>query len=720
MANASAGHVGFAPEGSGGTYAAPAAYIPLTSESVREEYQRFPLYRLTPRNDRPDDAVGLHDIGGSIEGPWHPSVAPELLDGVLGGRTVVATGIVYRERYRTVAATPWDDRFPLQPYSMEINRDVGSAQVYSGVAFRTLDIGVAPNQEVRFELGLTALEVTDLAPTAPIMPVSSVAPLLFQSLSLEVAGAAFVDAEAFSYRTDNGIEPYESAASPDHYYGFRRESYQSHDWSMTLGFDTLEHLDRFRKQTEFPVRATFTAPDSSQLVIDMPRCLVARHRANLSGRGRVMLELEGECRYHAGSGTTADVTVAGVSGDLAYWWEPGIGRTDGWTFSSGGRPMQDDGLGNWSPVASGQRRIATTGPQAGFVSYDIARRNHYPDNSTNFVVVGSPGNWPKNSGGAAINGVGSAVTSYGLAPNGLPCVYLRWAGVATATGAVALFDVVGTPVAISEPWTTSFYGKTTAGTTAGLSFELRQTSRMGTTTVITSSVPVVLSPTTLQRYGATLFTTTTSQDNMRGLLAINTTSGATIDCTIMLAGMMLERSAVVGDPILTSGAPFGTNDEVETRAVPTDAEMAQGSMTIEFWHAGPMAARSARAFLYNWQSAGNNRLFVALPIGGAATAPATGQVVLGSGSSPVYFTPAIGRNIIGFTWGPATGLRVWLNGAYVGSIPYVAPMGAGVVERIGNAATVTGGVGAVAREPKAVIRYRDVLPDYRMQAITAL
>ncbi len=721
MATAIAGHFGFAPEGSGGTYAAPVAYMALTSESVQEDLLRFPLYRVSPGNDRPDDSTGLHQVKGSIEGPYHPAVSPLLLEGLLGGRTTVATGVQYRDVYRTNSASQWDDRFPLQPYSAEINRDVGSATAYAGMALQGIELGVSPNQELRLAVDFHALEATDIAPTTPVYPSAPVDPVLFTSMSLQVAGAAFADAEAFSYRASSGIEPYAGASTPDHFSGYRREAYHEHEWGMTLGFESLEHMQRFREQVEFPIRATFTTPSSHQLVVDMPRCVVTQHRANMNGRGRVLLQLLGICRYHVGSGTTADVVAAGPAGDVAYWWEPGIGRTDGWTFASGGRPMMDDGLGNWTPVASGQRRMATTGPQAGFLSYDIGRRNLYPNNALVGVTVGTPGTgFGVNT---LVSGLARAITGVGTFANGIPYVEVQIAGTATANLQFIIWQSdVSSNLALSDSYTVSQWARVASGSLTGATATLQQNAYNTAATSFHVQVGSMFVTGSLGRHGHSAFFTTpvTSLPNVRGYCMLNASSGAAVNVTLQLGGMMYEKSAVVGDPILTSGAQFGTNDEVESRAVPTDAEMAQGSMTIEFWHAGPMAARTARAFLYNWQSAGNNRLFVALPIGGSSTAPTTGQVVLGSGSNPVYFMPVIGRNIIGFTWGPATGLRVWLNGAYVGSIPYVAPLGAGVVERIGNAATVGGGFGAVAREPKAVIRYRDVMPDSRMQALTVL
>ncbi len=305
-----AGFIGFAPEASGGVAVGATAFLEATSEGFAETFDRYSPNNIVGRLSEPDDYAGIKRVSGNLVAAFHAGVAPRLMRHVFQPPTTQGSaGGLYTHVFRPRLTGGFDQRFPNNPLTFEINRDITQSQQYRGGQVRTMELATAPNQELRMSLGLIGMGGIDIAPSVPTYPTTPNAPFKFETLSLSLLGAAFADAESFTCSIDNQISGIPTLNNSTDIQKFARDGEIQLRWAMTVGFEDLQHLARFRAQSEFAIRAVWTMPSSHQLMIDIPRAVIVGHPLGISGRGRQTVDMEGMCRYHAGSATAMDLTI---------------------------------------------------------------------------------------------------------------------------------------------------------------------------------------------------------------------------------------------------------------------------------------------------------------------------------------------------------------------------------------------------------------------------
>ncbi len=310
MATGIAGFIGFAPEASGGVAVPATAFMEMTSESFTESFDRYSPNNIVGRLSEPDDYAGIKRVAGNVVGAFHPGVTPRLLRHVFQAPTTTGSaGGLFNHVFRPRLNGRWDRRFPNQPLTFEINRDVGSSQQYRGGQIRTMELNTAPNQELRMSLGLIGMGGIDVAAATPTFPTTPGAPFKFDTLSLSLMGAAYAEAESFTWSIDNQISGIPTLNNSTDIQKYDRDGEIQLRWAMTVGFEDLVMLNAFRAQSEFAIKAVWTMPSSHQLIIDIPRAVMVGHPLGISGRGRQTVDMEGMCRYHTGSATATDITV---------------------------------------------------------------------------------------------------------------------------------------------------------------------------------------------------------------------------------------------------------------------------------------------------------------------------------------------------------------------------------------------------------------------------
>ncbi len=305
------GHVGFAPEASGGAAAAATMYVEALSENLALTKERFDYINIAGRISEPDDMVGINRVAGQIVVPAHPVAMGHYLKGALenGSMTVVLSGYLWTTAFRPPSTTQWDSRFALQPWTFEIFRDVGSSQQYAGCNISKLALSAAPNQDLRVTLDIIGVSETDIAKTSPSYVTSPVEPFAFDTCSVQIAGAASAIVEAFTFNLDNALEGIPTLTSRREIYKIRRNNVIMPRFQMTIGFEDITEYIRFKAQSETPIVLNFTRAGSFALTLDMPRCVYTAFPTGASGRGRQTVQIDGKCRHHTGSGTAFEARL---------------------------------------------------------------------------------------------------------------------------------------------------------------------------------------------------------------------------------------------------------------------------------------------------------------------------------------------------------------------------------------------------------------------------
>ena len=308
------GHIGIGEESVWGIAVAATDYFKALNESIETEIQRFETINIHANLFEPDDSQGLQMSAGAIELAAHPEAIGWMLNGAFGQNsvTVVLSGFLHANQFRPALADV-NSLHPLTPYTLEVFRDMTSAHQYAGVNFTTVNLSVAPNQDVRLTAEIIAKGLLPIAATTPTFPGSPVEAMLFDTASISIAGAAVADFEALNVSLDNQLEAIPGLNASTDINKIRRSGAQLVRIGGTLEFTDWTQFDRFRNSTEVSLSAHFSKANSFSLLIEVPRMVYTTMAPQMTGRERVVADFEGMGRFHTGSNTALDVTLTTIN-----------------------------------------------------------------------------------------------------------------------------------------------------------------------------------------------------------------------------------------------------------------------------------------------------------------------------------------------------------------------------------------------------------------------
>ncbi len=305
-----AGHIGIAEETTWGTALAATDYFEALSESIVTNIERFDVRNITGGFFEPDDETGVQRHAGDVVIPGHPVSIGYLLNGVLGTNSIstVLSGFLFTNNF-TFLTSDINSLHPLVPYTLEVFRDVTSAQQFSGVQFGALQIGVAPNQDLRFSASVLAQTRNNIAATTPSFPGSPTGVFKFDTASIQIGGAANTKLEAVNLTLDNQIEGLPALNASAEIARVKRNGFQMVRLSGTMTFEDQTEKDIFIAETEQAVLLNFTKADSFSLLVDIPRFVYSTYPDQMSGRDRLTVDFEGIGRYHTGSSSAIRISL---------------------------------------------------------------------------------------------------------------------------------------------------------------------------------------------------------------------------------------------------------------------------------------------------------------------------------------------------------------------------------------------------------------------------
>lgn len=299
-----ASFVGYAKESSGGTPVAVTNYVEAMSENFVDTRDRFDTKNIAGRYSEPDDEAGVRRVQGNVVFAAHPVDIGHFLQAGLGinSSSTVLSGFLWTNNF-TPRQSDFDDTYPLQPYTFEIFRDVGSSQQYAGCCMSKFELSVAPNQDVRCTtdwIGTTALNIAKTTATYPGSPLRV---FTFDTASLSIAGVANPLFESFTVSVDNQFAGVPTLNNSTFIRTMRRTGPVMVRVSGNLAFENITEYQNFvlSPQAEQRFVCSVTRQNSFRMVIDVPRVVYTTFPLGIGGRERQVISFEGMGRYHPGS-----------------------------------------------------------------------------------------------------------------------------------------------------------------------------------------------------------------------------------------------------------------------------------------------------------------------------------------------------------------------------------------------------------------------------------
>lgn len=304
------GFIGIAKETSGNVAVAAQNYLEAISEDLSASLDRFAPKNIIGAYYEPDDVKGLTRVGGSIIIPGNARDLGYLLGGALGiqSNTVILSGFLYHHEFK-YETSDWDTKYAARPLTFEVYRDVTSSQQYAGCNISQLQLGVAPNQELRATAQIIGTAQSHITKTTPTFVSSPTDPFTFDTASISIGGSGVDTFEGFNLTLNRQLEGVPTLNNSSTISRIRRTGPQLVRLSGTVTFEDITAYLDFINQTERRITMSFTKSSSFQMVIDIPRFVYTTFPIPMSGRGRISASFDGMGRYHTGSATAVKIDL---------------------------------------------------------------------------------------------------------------------------------------------------------------------------------------------------------------------------------------------------------------------------------------------------------------------------------------------------------------------------------------------------------------------------
>jgi hypothetical protein len=306
------GYIGFGKETTWGTAVTPTAFATAMSESLSASIDRYETKNIFGGFYKPDDEAGLRRFAGDTVHSGDPSTLGYLLHAAFGAVATTSLSATFKSHVFQSATTDVSSVCALPPYTLEIFRDVTSAQQYAGCNLSKLALQFQPNQDVRATaswIGRSMLNKARIAAASVTFPNSPVSPFTFDVASVSLAGVGVDYVEALSIEIDNRLEGIGTLNGSTNINRISRNEAILGTINGTFSFDDIAQYQNFINQTEVALSVNCFRSQSFSMIITAPRLVYTAFPLSMPGRGRLTVGFTGEARMPVGSAGGIAVTL---------------------------------------------------------------------------------------------------------------------------------------------------------------------------------------------------------------------------------------------------------------------------------------------------------------------------------------------------------------------------------------------------------------------------
>lgn len=313
MSYGMAGYLGLSKETTWGTPVVAGSFSTLMSENVAATIDRFDVQNIFNGVAEPDDATGLVRIEGDTVAALNAENMGLFLHAAFGEvATTSLAGAQYKQHVFQCSAVDVSSVCVRPPYTLELFRDVTSAQQYAGCNATMLTLACQPNQDLRGTarwLGKTTLNKSRIAAASVLFPTTPSAPFTFDTCSVSIGGVGTDLVEGFNLEINNNLEAVAALNASTSIARIQRTNPVQVNFSGQVSFtDIGQYLD-FLNQTERAISINFSKAGSFQCLIAMPRFVYTAYPTGMGGRGRQVVSFEGKARVPTGSASAIAITL---------------------------------------------------------------------------------------------------------------------------------------------------------------------------------------------------------------------------------------------------------------------------------------------------------------------------------------------------------------------------------------------------------------------------
>jgi len=317
MAYGQEGHIGVGFQDSLGTANVDSFdYMPFISETLTENIEDLISESLSSRIEEPDPYEGMHANEGDIVMEVHPHNIGKFLKGWAGQESVSYTQSMYSHNMVPIS-DDWDaEKSALQPLTIEVYRDTGSAYQYYDMLVNQLTFEISQGAIYRCTAGMIGAQFAWMAKTAPSYETGSY--FTWDTVSVSLAGSGKDDVAEMTITLNNNLEG-KAYLDGNKYFGrILRNDYRTIELSgtMLLVGDAEARIYRARTAQRLVITATDPTTvmlDHNRLEIDIPAMRYTAFPANIGGPNLVEISFDAKGGYDSTSDYAVQFTLTNTT-----------------------------------------------------------------------------------------------------------------------------------------------------------------------------------------------------------------------------------------------------------------------------------------------------------------------------------------------------------------------------------------------------------------------
>jgi hypothetical protein len=319
MAYGQEGHIGVGFQDSLGTANVDSFdYMPFISETLTENIEDLISESLSSRLEEPDAYEGMHANEGEIAMEVHPHNIGKFLKAWAGQESVSYTVSMYSHNMVPLSNDWEDERAALQPMTIEVYRDTGSAYQYFDMMCNQLTFEISQGAIYKCTAGMIGAQFAWMAKTTPSYETGSY--YTWDTVSVSLAGSAVSDIAELSITLNNNLEGKAYLDGNKYHSRILRREYRTIELSgtMLLVGDAEARVYRARTGQRLVVSATDPTTvmlDHNRLEIDIPQMRYTSFPANIAGPQLVEISFDAKGGYDSTSSYAVQFTLTNTTAE---------------------------------------------------------------------------------------------------------------------------------------------------------------------------------------------------------------------------------------------------------------------------------------------------------------------------------------------------------------------------------------------------------------------
>jgi hypothetical protein len=302
------GHIGLAFQSAVGTVQTGSIHwLPFVSETIQEDIAVLESAAIRARFDEPTSKQGFRTVAGDVVLQADPASLAPLLHAVLGvTNTTAADTNTTNIHSFTMISSSFAAGAPMQPFTLFIDRDVGSEFQYMDLFANQLTLNYAHGELVGATLGVLGGGFDQRALNVPVFVSENSSSLIpWNVVSAQIASTAVTDLISAELQILNNLETRGTLVNTYHPIRVKRSNFRQVRINGTFEFENLTQFAIWQAGTQQELILNAANNATNFLKITAHKFKYDTYTDPMGGPGAITADFAGRAEYDDTNAETA-------------------------------------------------------------------------------------------------------------------------------------------------------------------------------------------------------------------------------------------------------------------------------------------------------------------------------------------------------------------------------------------------------------------------------